>query len=497
MSTTPSDDAPQAQADTRQTSSPTAGSQTAQEAAAPAGVPAPDTAASDSAPSQPHTSHQPPAPATTPVTAPSSQPRSASPLTLAAVAAVAVPGLDPARLATPQQETDTLRTTGVIDTQGRHWEVIQALTDPEGAALDAESEVLRRLGAQHDAGAISFDVPRPAGSVRTRDIHVQVRTHADGRPLTLSSLHPGPGLSAGLGRALGELHELPHSVVAEAGLPVYDADDVHEQWRTMLTEAEATGRVPSELLTRWRQVLDTTAIWRFRPCVVHGDLAEENILTAGGAITAMRGCAQMHVGDPAEDLAWVYSTAPVDCLDSIDAAYDLARTEGVDKHIRERAELVSEMSLVRWLLHGVRTHDEAVMADACAMLDDLLTQVAGQRLAEEPEPVLAAVPAPAPGAPVEDEAVEPSQEAATGPVPGVGSAARSGAGVGSSERAGAGVGSYTPGDDVATAPVPQLKPTLSVVEADAAASAPHGDDDHPDPHDRPAPHADDSHPAGA
>ena len=50
-------------------------------------------------------------------------------------------------------------------------------------------------------------------------------------------------------------------------------------------------------------------MWRFRPVVIHGDLAEENMLTAGGAVVAMRGLSQAHVGDPDEDLAWVYSSA--------------------------------------------------------------------------------------------------------------------------------------------------------------------------------------------
>ena len=50
--------------------------------------------------------------------------RDPSPLALAALAAVAVPGLDPVRLTLPQEESPALRVVGVIDTQGRHWEVL-------------------------------------------------------------------------------------------------------------------------------------------------------------------------------------------------------------------------------------------------------------------------------------------------------------------------------------------------------------------------------------
>ena len=126
--------------------------------------------------------------------------------------------------------------------------------------------------------------------------------------------------------------------------------------------------------------------------VVHGDLAAENVLTAGGAVVAMRGLSQAHVGDPAEDMAWIYATVPVDCLDSIEGAYDLARSEGVDKHLRDRAELVSELSLARWLLHGVRADRDGIVRDAVNMLADLADQVGDEPLVEPREPRLAPVP---------------------------------------------------------------------------------------------------------
>ena len=318
--------------------------------------------------------------------------REPSALALAAMAAVAVPGLDPARLALPQEESATLRVVGLIDTRGRHWEVLQARSDTAGAALEAEAEVLRRVGAVHDDGRLSFDVSRPAGSLRRGGVHIQVRSHVSGRPVDVTELHPGPGLSAGLGRALGELHELPTEVISEAGLPVYDADEVRERWLSVLDESAATGKVPPTLLRRWEQVLQDTALWRFRPCVVHGDLAEENILVAGGAVVAMRGLDQVHVGDPAQDMAWVFANVPVDCLDSVEDSYDVARTEGVDRHLRDRAELVSEMSLARWLLHGVRSESQAVTEDAVAMLEDLAAQVGQEPLIEVHEPRLAPVP---------------------------------------------------------------------------------------------------------
>ena len=315
-----------------------------------------------------------------------------STLALAALAGVAVPGLDPARLALPQKESVRLRTVGVIDTRGRHWEVLEAHDDAIGASLDAEADVLRRIGRIVDDGRLTFDVPRVAGTLRTDGAHIQIRTHLEGRPMDVSALHPGPGLSAGMGRALGELHELPTSVVSEAGMPVYDSQEVRDRWLSLMDDAAGTGRVPPALLSRWESALEDPTLWRFRPVVVHGDLDAENVLTAGGAVVAMRGLGQAHVGDPAEDMAWIYASVPVDCLDSIEGAYDLARTEGVDKHLRDRAELVSELSLARWLLHGVRAGRDGIVEDAVTMLADLADQVGDEPLVEPREPRLAPVP---------------------------------------------------------------------------------------------------------
>ena len=315
-----------------------------------------------------------------------------SALSLAAMASVAVGGLNPTRLALPQSETPERHIIGVIDTQGRHWEVHEARTDAVGAYLEAEAEVLRRIGRVVDDGRLSFDVPRVAGSLRQKDAHIQVRSHVEGKPIPVETLRPGPGMSAGLGKALGEIHELAMRVVSEAGMPVYDAEEVRRRWLSLLDDTAATGRTPPALLGRWEQALEDTALWRFRPTVVHGDLAEENVLVAGGTVVAVRGWSQAHVGDPAEDLAWVYSSAPVDCLDSIEDAYDIARSEGVDRHLRERAELVSELSLARWLLHGVRTGDKPVINDAVAMLEDLAAQVGDAPLVEPATPRLAPVP---------------------------------------------------------------------------------------------------------
>jgi hypothetical protein len=77
------------------------------------------------------------------------------------------------------------------------------------------------------------------------------------------------------------------------------------------------------------------------------------------------------VADPADDLAWPLAVAPHESVDLLVATYQRLRGGASDPRLEERALLVGELALARWLLHGARAGDRAVVADAEAMLADL------------------------------------------------------------------------------------------------------------------------------
>jgi len=92
---------------------------------------------------------------------------------------------------------------------------------------------------------------------------------------------------------------------------------------------------------------------------------------ARGRVVAVTDWASARVADPADDLAWLLVSAPPEAIDSVMEAYQLRRTELTDKHLVDRALLVGELALARWLLHGVRHGLDDVVADALDMLADL------------------------------------------------------------------------------------------------------------------------------
>ncbi|MFF2268960.1 phosphotransferase [Cellulosimicrobium cellulans] len=294
-----------------------------------------------------------------------------SPLTLAALATAAVPGLD-ARSALAVEDPGDYDTAVVTDADGARWTVRAPRSLQAGAALEAEAELLTSLQLYADTGVLSFAVPRISGTALLPEGgRAVVHPALDGTTLDVDVLRPGPGLAADLGRVLASIHELPRTIVDDAGLPGYDVEEYRARRMAELDEAAATGKVPTALLRRWETALEDVSLWRFQPVVVHGDLGPEQVLVARGRVVAVTDWASARVADPADDLAWLLVSAPPEAIDSIMEAYQLRRTELTDKHLVDRALLVGELALARWLLHGVRHGLDDVVADALDMLADL------------------------------------------------------------------------------------------------------------------------------
>ncbi|GMA32127.1 hypothetical protein GCM10025875_21190 [Litorihabitans aurantiacus] len=196
-----------------------------------------------------------------------------------------------------------------------------------------------------------------------------------GRDLPLHQLVGGPGLAAHLGRSIAALHELDTATVTDTGLPGYTGEECRTRLLAELDLMAQTGRVAPEVLRRWEEALEDVRAWRFRPTFVHGDLSPERVLSDRERVLAVTDFTSAHVGDPAADLAWLIAAAPEDALESVLESYAMHRAEGAGSMLLARAQLLSEMALGRWLLHGLRTGDSLVIDEAEAMLADLAIAV--------------------------------------------------------------------------------------------------------------------------
>ncbi|CVM60082.1 Phosphotransferase enzyme family [Streptococcus pneumoniae] len=232
-----------------------------------------------------------------------------------------------------------------------------------------------------------------------------------------------------VGRVLAAIHTLPSDVVDHADLPSYTAEQIRQRHLHALDQAATSGRVPPLLLRRWEEAMEEEALWRFTPVPVHGDLHEDNLLLERGRVVGVTGWTDLHVGDPAGDVAWLAAATDPDLADRVLDAYaarraDAGAADDGDAHLMRRAALLAEFALAQWLTRGLDRHDAGMVAEAEAMLAELEGDV---RAAQEAAARQAEADAAADAAEDARDAAEDAREAAaartadpeTGPLPAV------------------------------------------------------------------------------
>ena len=313
--------------------------------------------------------------------------RSKTPYELAALATVAVPRLEVAGLRPPQFSDEVLSVTGLIDTSGDRWMVVCPHDTVGGLDMEAQNAVLERLGKAHDFSKIPFEVPRPAGFTRTPEgDRVMVHRDLGGHVMETSDFDDPHLLPASLGNALASLHNLPELIYTGVNLPAYSAIECRDRHQAVLDEAAQEVVIPANLWDRWEESLENLSLWRFLPSPIHGDLSETSIHVDHGRVCALTGFLSAHVGDPAVDIAWVFARASDEFLERFHEAYQQTRSEK-DLHLLERAELLSELAVVRWLVHGLHSGDSEIVDEARAMLAELSASVGESTPKRTEEPV--------------------------------------------------------------------------------------------------------------
>lgn len=298
---------------------------------------------------------------------------STNPFTLAALATTAVEGLQV--VGATEDGSDEHRS--VVAAQLAGGETAQLVLPRSVSALRAAEEHEAALAALTVAtrSRLPFDVPSVLGSAPAGRSRVFVLTRLGGAPMRLADLSPArPGLARSVGEAIAAIHELPTSVVSDAGLPHLGAAPVRASLLDAFDRAAATGSVPASLLQRWEGALGDDRLWQFKPTVVHGDLQAPAFRTEGNRVVGVDGWHALSVGDPARDLAFLLGSGEFGSVDEAFEAHAAARGIG-DRQVRQRAMLHAELDIARWLLHGVARDDRAVIDDAVGMLESLVRRV--------------------------------------------------------------------------------------------------------------------------
>lgn len=250
---------------------------------------------------------------------------------------------------------------------------------------------------------LPFLMPTVAGSVRLGSLTTFVYSHLSGSTRSVEELTSGPaGLAREIGSALAAVHDLPRSLVSNADLPSYTPNEFRQRRLNELDQAATTGKIPAALLRRWEHAMEDVSLWRFNPCVVHGDLHEDNLLVESGRVTAVTGWTDLRIGDPADDFAWLVASNEQDFIDAVLKSYTSSRRDVPDQHLLRRAALSAEFALAQYLVKGLAAGDQDMVREAEEMLESLAGDIAefgGQPISVEPLPAKdtpagTAVPAP-------------------------------------------------------------------------------------------------------
>jgi aminoglycoside phosphotransferase (APT) family kinase protein len=270
--------------------------------------------------------------------------------------------------------SDDVDTALVDDDLKRQWVVRAPRTAAAGARLEQETTLLDILTSW-----LPFALPQVAGTATLRTGgRAVVHRQLPGQAMNPGQLADEEGLARALGQAVAAIHDLPPRLIEEVGLPVYGAEEYRFRRLAEVDRAAATGKVPTRLLGRWEQAVEEIGAWRFVPCCVHGDLGLESVLVDGQKVVGILDWSEARVADPADDLAWLVISAEEPVLSCVLESYTAARHEKPDGDLLRRARLAGELSMARWLLHGVNTDDAAIVEDALGMLSDLDAAVDGE-----------------------------------------------------------------------------------------------------------------------
>ncbi|MFS8096694.1 phosphotransferase [Lentzea alba] len=173
-------------------------------------------------------------------------------------------------------------------------------------------------------------------------------------------LVPGEELTsfnATQGRQLGEFLRALHSASAEHArqLGVGPMPQPIDRFRTEVLPSVPEG---ARLLARISSLPADT--------LVHGDLGPEHVLGRAGVLTGVIDFGDLHLGDPAIDLAWALNSTPPEFADA------LARTYGVTGELRERALSWHQLGPWHEVLYGNDIGDPAVVANGFTGVRDRL-----------------------------------------------------------------------------------------------------------------------------
>jgi len=213
---------------------------------------------------------------------------SSTPLTLAALATSAVPGLQIVGVREHSLAGGGAFNSAVIITDDA--ELIVRVPRDSTSEVQQSAEMLG-LAALADGArnALPFRVSETLGMTRAGETRAVVSTFLPGGRIDAGDLADDALLLQPIAESLAAIHQLPTALVQQAGLPMRTAEEVREAAARLIARAADTRLLPDTVHARWLEVLASPRLWDFAPTVIHGSLDADRLLVEDDRVVGVLG----------------------------------------------------------------------------------------------------------------------------------------------------------------------------------------------------------------
>lgn len=241
---------------------------------------------------------------------------------------------------------------------------------PGDVSQPGQTTTAQAVGQQTQAESTPL-TPRKPGP--TGETTVMIAVHRDGqaRPLDLLTLDD----CAAVGTAIGAIHRLPSTFLANAKYPVVTTGQIRSQLTAWIRRLRSAGHVPQEITDSWARIMDTEGLWSFSTCTVHGGFSDGDFLFSGSTITTVTNWQDMQVNDPARDLAWIFGKLDESHRNAVLSAYGRMMGSRLDDLIMLRANLWLQMEQVGDFIQALNRADNDRIMQFKAQVERLAHQL--------------------------------------------------------------------------------------------------------------------------
>lgn len=276
----------------------------------------------------------------------------------------------------------------IQDGPGRLLDVAASSTDEGKARLMRRVEAANTLARAKEPGGLGFAMERvvayqagdnPDGPTGTTS--VAVFSHCAGSSVALHSLDTQDCIA--IGTAIGAIHRLRGTFLQEASYPVFTTENIKQQLLSWISRLSKAGHIPQEIIRSWSDIVNTSGLWSFTTCPVHGGFDDGDFLFSDTTLTAIYNWQDMQINDPARDLAWMFAKLDETRRNALIAAYGRMMGSHLDQMIMLRANLWLQMEQVGEFISALDHADNERILQFKAQVEHLAHQLVARQSAKQ------------------------------------------------------------------------------------------------------------------